>query len=183
MTIFPNARTTAGLVVRASTALGLTQQGLADLVSGSLRSSQRWTAAQAVPSAEQLRTLAVAVHAHDAGLAREIAAEAGTTLEALGLMSLHPPPGPPPPSTPPALVPLLVESVVAAAAEALDASPRVMRPALLAALERAEQAGLTLADVLAVLSAPAAGLAATPAAPATPATAARPSGATKTTRG
>jgi hypothetical protein len=43
---------------------------------------------------------------------------------------------------------------VSAAADALDVSPRVARPALLAAMERATLAGLGVDEVLAVLRPP-----------------------------
>jgi hypothetical protein len=54
-------------------------------------------------------------------------------------------------------MPLLVESVVSAAAEALDVSPRVARPAVLAAVERAKAAALSVDDLLAALRPPAPG--------------------------
>ena len=46
----------------------------------------------------------------------------------------------------------MVDVVVCAAAEALDVSPRAVRPALLAAFQRAREAGLTLEQVEKALS-------------------------------
>ena len=46
----------------------------------------------------------------------------------------------------------LADAVVCAAAEALDTSPRLVRPALLAALRCAREAGLTVATLEAALA-------------------------------
>jgi hypothetical protein len=86
------------------------------------------------------------VHPHDPALAARIVAARGATLEDAGIVAAKPPaPAPAPPS--PAPPPYLVEVVVCAAAEALDVSPRVVRPALLAAFKSAHAVGLDVEAV------------------------------------
>jgi hypothetical protein len=126
--------------------LGLSHGDLAKLIGVSRRTAERWSQGTSTPASFQVARLAVAVHHRDVGLALKLASAAGKSLEDLGVV---PPPASPP--SPPPVTPLLVEAVVSAAAEALDVSPRVARPALLAAVERAKAAGLGLDDLLAVL--------------------------------
>ena len=131
--------------------------GGAELVGSSLRTVQRWSAGHGAPYSGDIAKLAAAVHPRDPELARRLAAAAGQTLESLGIVV---PPPPPPVQVAPErspLMPLLVEAVVAAAAEALDVSPRVARPAVLAAIERAKAAELSLDDRLSVLRPPPSG--------------------------
>jgi hypothetical protein len=135
------------LLERGRETLAIGQRDLAVVIGSSYRSVQRMQAGQSWPTPEQMQRLAVAVHKEAPPLAAEIAAAAGATLETLGVIEPpRVPQGPPPP--PADLVPLLAEAVVAAAAEVLDLSPATVRPALLAALERAQKARLTL-DALA----------------------------------
>ena len=103
------------------------------------------------PDAEMCDTLARAVHPHDPGLAARLVATRGATLEDAGIVSPPAPAAPPPPAPPP----YLVDVVVCAAAEALDASPRVVRPALLAALKSARAVGLDMDAMEKALSTPA----------------------------
>jgi hypothetical protein len=152
-------------VYEAQRVLHLNQQQLADLVGSSKRTVQRWVAHRGGLYAHHVTRLAVAVHPRDPELARRLAAILGQTLESLGLVvppapaPVAPPavavPAPAKPPEPSPLLPLLVESVVSAAAEALDVSPRVARPAVLAAVERAKAAALTVDDLLAALRPPA----------------------------
>jgi hypothetical protein len=141
-------------VVKAQLTLLLNQKELGELMDSSQRTVQRWYAGRGWPSPGQLTKLAVAVHPRDPDIARRLAAAMGQTLESLGLVARAAPPPVQAPAEPSPLMPLLVESVVAAAAEALDVSPRVARPAVLAAVERAKAAALTLDDLLAVLRPP-----------------------------
>jgi hypothetical protein len=138
--------TTQGLVVQGQLALGLSYRGLAELVGSSLRTCQRWGAGRSTPASHHLATLARHVHASDPKLAAQIAAGAGTSLEALGLGA---PTTPPPVASPPAQ---LVENIVYAAAEAMDVSPRVIMPAVRAAFARARELGVDAAAVDSVLS-------------------------------
>jgi hypothetical protein len=154
------AATLMGTVFEAQLVLHLNHRELAELTGSSLRTVQRWSAGRSSPSLDQMKRLIVAVHPHDADIAGRLAACMGQTLASLGVVA---PPAPaqlvtaPPAVERAALLPVLVESVVAAAAEALDVSPRVARPAVLAAMERARAAALTVDDLLAALqpSAPA----------------------------
>jgi hypothetical protein len=151
---------------KAQLALSLNQRQLAHLLGSSERTVQRWYAKRATVYPDHITRLAVAVHPHDPDIARRLAATMGETLESLGLVapplpapvvpSPQPSPSPSPPERSPFL-PLLVESVVSAAAEALDVSPRAARPAVLAAVERAKVAGLSVDDLLAALRPPAQG--------------------------
>jgi len=144
-------------VVRAQLALHLNQKKLGDLMLSSQRTVQRWYAGRGWPSPSQVTRLVVAVHPREPDTARRLATAIGETLESLGVVA---PPAPAPVETSPEpspLLPFLVESVIAAAAEALDVSPRVARPAVLAAFERAKAVTLTVDDLVAVLGPPAVG--------------------------
>jgi hypothetical protein len=149
-------KTISQLVTRAQLTLELTQRTLGELLGSSMRTAQRWAVGQATPEPDQLKQLAIAVHPHDADLATELGATIGETLESLGLVIARAPEpiaAPPPPPSP-ELAQLLVEAVVCAAAEALDASPRVVRAALVAGLERAQSARLTVEAMLDALRPP-----------------------------
>jgi transcriptional regulator with XRE-family HTH domain len=132
----------SALLERARQALGVTQQGLGDVLHVSKRTVVRYQAGASVPSAFQLHPLARAVYARDPELASEIAEAAGTSLTRLGIAPPEPPPARPQPS-----VRDLVDSVVCAAAEAIAATPQAVRPALLAAFDRAASVGLTVDEV------------------------------------
>jgi hypothetical protein len=142
------------LLALAMTALGESQQGLGDILGLSRRTISRWAGGRASLGDARCITLARAVYPRDAHLAARIVATRGATLEDVGIVSpaapAPPPPAPPPPP-PPAY---LVEVVVCAAAEALDASPRVVRPALLAAIRTARAVGLGLEAMEKALSLP-----------------------------
>jgi hypothetical protein len=144
----------------AQRALSLNAQQLADLVGSSKRTVERWSGGHGAPYPDHVTRLAAAVYPHDPDIARRLAAFLGSSLEGLGIERPPPPPAAPPPPPPPVvsppspLMPLLVQSVVAAAAEALDVSPRAVRPAVLAAVDCAKAAGLSLDDMLAVLRPP-----------------------------
>jgi len=149
-------------VYEAQRVLSLNQKELADLVGSSQRTVQRWVVRRGGLYPDHVTKLAVAVHPRDPALARRLAATIGQTLESMGLV-VPPAPAPVVPAAPPPVaspepspsLPLLVESVVSAAAEALDVSPRLARPAVLAAVERAKAAALSVDDLLAVLRPPA----------------------------
>jgi len=138
------------LMTLAMHSLGTNQRGLADLLGLSRRTISRWVKhGHPVASPARIDTLARAVHAHDPALAARIVAVRGATLVDAGIARPEPPPAPPAP--PP---PYLVDVVVCAAAEALDVSPRVVRPALLAAFQRARAVGLDVAALESSLSKP-----------------------------
>lgn len=128
------------LFLRARAALFLTQVELARLLGASRRTGQRWDSDKSTPSPQQLQTLAKHIYPVDPQLAAEIAQATDTTLVALGLA----PPPPPANAPPPPPVASIVDSVVCAAAEAIDVVPRAVRPALLAAFSRARELQLTI---------------------------------------
>jgi len=148
------------LLGEARIALHIGSQGeLGEQLGSSARSGQRWERGEAIPSPGQIQQLARLVYPHDASLAAEIAAAGGSSLETLGLVQ---PPSPPPVAAPPAAAPAppppdpkyLVDTVVCAAAEAMQMMPEQIRPALRAAFRRARLAGLSVDDCDRGLSGP-----------------------------
>lgn len=144
------SRNRTTLLIEARRLLGASQGTLGEMLGSSRRTGQRWERGGSPPSAEQLRALAALVHPRDANLAEEIAAEGGSTLIALGIAvpPAAPPPAPSPPPPPPWPDPVhLVDTVVCAAAEAMQIMPDAIRPALRAAFRRARLAALTVENV------------------------------------
>jgi transcriptional regulator with XRE-family HTH domain len=133
------------LLLQARATLGLSQKDLARTLGASERTGERWSANASSPSADQLCKLARMVHPIDVPLARSIAREAGTSLEELELT---------PPAETAYPVERLVDSVICAAADAMDTTPRAIRPALLAAFTRARELRLDARAVEAALSPP-----------------------------
>jgi len=136
--------------MQARRALDLSQEGLGKLLGVSRRTSARWEWGKSVPAPAQLHALARAVHPRARDVAARVAEQVGATLVSLGLEDPPAPPEPPPRPVPP--VALLVESVVCAAAEALDTKPAAVRDVLRAAFHRARAMSLTVEDVDAVLT-------------------------------
>ncbi len=132
------------LLLRARHVLDLTQSQLGPKLGSSERTSQRWERGESTPLPSQLQDLAALVYAGDPDLAGELAVQGGSTLEALGLV----------PPTPGPEVAHVVDSIVCAAAEAIDLSPRAVRSALSAAFTRARRLGLSLDVVEETLRAP-----------------------------
>jgi DNA-binding XRE family transcriptional regulator len=153
------------MLIEARRLLGMSQGELGELLGSSRRSGQRWEGGGSSPMPKQLHALSALVHPKDPELAAQIAAAGGSTLEQLGIVPPPPPPAPlsrpiPPPRPPPAVsapAPAppppppppedVVDAVVCAAAEAIDVTPRTIRPALLAAFRRARRLGLDVATV------------------------------------
>jgi hypothetical protein len=133
----------------------LTQRTLAKLIGSSRSTIQRFHAGRARLSRTQLEVLAGAVYPQNRALAARAAALAGTTLQALGLEAPPPPPRvdpPPPPPSPPLPPPLppsphIADSVLCAAAEAMNLPPQAVRAMLRAAFVRARELGLTVETV------------------------------------
>jgi hypothetical protein len=144
--MFAMSTTLAGLILQARRALGVGSQGDFGVMMGSSRrSGQRWETGKAYPSGDQVAAMARLVYPHDADLAAQLAAAAGTTLLALGLVSPAPAPPLPSPAAPPApAVEDIVDAIVCAASDAMNALPREVRPALLAAFSRARRLGLSI---------------------------------------
>lgn len=155
----PDTQATAALLVRSRLALNLTQIELANMLGVARRTVGRWEGCESTPSVGELRQVARAVHPKDAALAAGLAAEGGTTLEALGLVTpapsaAHAPQGAVTPNDRPfPPVELMIDSVVHVAAKALDEhdgrgdSTSMVRAVLLAAFARARGLGLTVNEV------------------------------------
>jgi transcriptional regulator with XRE-family HTH domain len=135
------------LLARARIALGMSQGEFGMALGSSKRTAQRWDAGESHPSNEELHRLARMVYPKDASLALEIAVEGGHTLESLGILAPRAPE-----TSPAAPIALIVESVVCAAAEALETKPDVARPVLRAAFARARALGLSVEQVDEALS-------------------------------
>jgi hypothetical protein len=141
----PDPREVSALLVMASQALAMTQETMGQFFGVSRRTISRWQLHGTSLSPDQVDQLARAVYPINGQLAATIAALRGATLESLGIAQPAKPVEPPPPPTPP---PRVVEVVLCAAAEALDASPRLVRPAVVAAFEAARDTGLGVEQVL-----------------------------------
>ncbi|MBV9946138.1 MAG: helix-turn-helix transcriptional regulator [Myxococcales bacterium] len=151
-TVIPG-REAVAFVTQAQFALGLTQETIAERLGISRRTVSRWVAGGSRPDARQLAELARAVHPLDAALAAKLAAEAGQTLEELGLATPRTAPAPDAASARPfPPLPMLVEAVVCAAADAMELPPSVVRKGLRSAVARARSLGLTLEEVERALS-------------------------------
>jgi hypothetical protein len=138
------------LLIRAQQALGATQKELAQLLGRSRRTIIRYQARGGAGnlSMSDWHTLARAIHPRDRAMAETIATATGETLVTLGLESPTPPPRPP-------VSPRdLADALVCAASEAADVSPRAMRPALVAAFERASASGFSNEEILDALRPP-----------------------------
>jgi DNA-binding XRE family transcriptional regulator len=137
------------LLLHAQMALRMSQERFGALIGVSRRTIIRWETSRPRVSLQTKKTVVQAVHPVDAPLAAAIAKGFGETLESLGVL---PPPSlapalPPPPPGPIIAAPHLADSVVCAAAEAVGLAPQAIRPALLAAFERAASVGLSVDDV------------------------------------
>jgi hypothetical protein len=146
---FQNPRGSKELIIRAQFGLGLTQKTLGALIGCSRRTIIRYQSHGAVLTPATWEKLARAAHAKDRALAADLAAKAGHTLVSLGLEAPPPPPAPPaPPPRPAPSAEHLADSIVCAAAEAMQATPQAARPAVVAAFERAVALGLSAEEVL-----------------------------------
>ena len=137
---FPS-REIAPLIHEAQVALHLSQQGLGELLGAVRRTVSRWGEGVATPTGSKVELLARTLYPVDPGLAARVAATIGETPASLGLEV----PVLGPPSAP---LQYLVDTIVCAALEVADVSPRAMRPALLAAFERAQVVGLSVEAVV-----------------------------------
>jgi hypothetical protein len=136
------------MLYRVQKALHINQKELAGMLQCSERTVSRYYDRGGELSPAGYATLATACHPHDRDLAVHVAQRGGHTLESLGLEHPPVPPAPAPALQPAASPAHLADSIVCAAAEALDASPRTIRPAVRAALERMVALGMTASAVL-----------------------------------
>lgn len=139
------------LLSRVQGTLRLNQKELADLIGCSARTVIRYYKRGGHLAPVSYERLARACHPQDPALAAELATLAGKTLASLGLE----PPAVLLPSPTSTVSPrYLADSIVCAAAEAMQAPPNAMRPALLAGLERAAALKMSVEDVLQALRPP-----------------------------
>ncbi|HUB06369.1 MAG TPA: hypothetical protein VMB50_05190 [Myxococcales bacterium] len=125
-----------------------TYPALAQLTGESLRTIQRH---HGVASGSGMKKLILAAHAKDPDLARRFALAAGRNLEELGIA-----PKPPPVDVKTAAERLRqhADSVLLAAAHAVNLPPEAVRPAVAAALARVADMGASVADLAARLDKP-----------------------------
>jgi hypothetical protein len=143
-------RTMAMLLVDTKHALGLTDEALGNMLGWSRRTTlRRWHAPNTIETAK-FSILAKAVFPLNQDLAARLASAAGSDLESLGLVTKPTPSHSASPTPPPDA--RLVDAVLCAASEALNASPAVVRPALLIAMRRIRELGLDLATMEAGLT-------------------------------
>jgi transcriptional regulator with XRE-family HTH domain len=145
----------AEIVVRAHMTLGGSQEKFGERFGASRRTVTRWVSGQSTPSESDVVTMAHLVYPHDAALAARIAEAVGGTLVSLGIEPPPPSPAmvepapvaqPPPPPAKTLSAAQLVDGIVCAAAEAMDLSPRALRPALFAAFRKARELGVALEE-------------------------------------
>jgi hypothetical protein len=137
------------LLHRAQVALHMNQRELGAFLGLSARTIGRWHARGGGLYPTACEQLARAVHPRDVALAAELATHAGTSLVALGLEK------PPAPSVVRGdarpLPAHLADSILCVAAEAGETTPKAMRPALVAAFERALALGMNAEEVLSAM--------------------------------
>jgi hypothetical protein len=134
------------LIQSSCVALGFTHDALATRLGTSRRTIVRWGSDDATPTKSQLEELARIVFPADAELAAQVARAAGSTLEGLRLGD---------DAAPRALTlgtQHMADLIVCAGAEALDVSPRAMRPAAAAMIARMRELGITVDAAHAVLT-------------------------------
>jgi hypothetical protein len=142
------------LLALAMRALRLNGVDTAALLHLNPKTISRWLGGETSVGVEALGELAPRVYPHDPALATRMHAYAATRMADAGVAPPPPLPLPPaaetapaPPPMPPAPPKLRVDAVVYAACEAMDATPRALKPALLAAFRRARELGLSIDDV------------------------------------
>jgi hypothetical protein len=136
--------------------LGLSGTDLARLLDVSRKTISRQTAGRSPIDGSSLGALAPHVHARDPALAERMHAYAVADSAHHAVPAPPPLPVSAPPAAPPvppapreavATARLRVQAVLCVASHAMDASPRAVRRALLAAFRHARELGLTFEDV------------------------------------
>jgi hypothetical protein len=130
----------AALLVHCQMALGLTQDQLGDLLGRNKRTIQRWQEHGFEPIADQAETLAHALEPVRPDLAEQV--------RELGRKSAMSAGGTPPARPATAEV---IDAILRAAADAGGTSPEAIRPAITAALLKAEEAGVEVRAIVAGL--------------------------------
>jgi transcriptional regulator with XRE-family HTH domain len=139
MAVFLN-RPVRDLVQRGRLALGMTHKQLGQALRTSHRTAERWAAGRSTPGVEQVAELARLVFPKNRALAAELAAASSESLVSLGLVVE--------PKAPAIPRSVLFEAVVSAAAEAAQVRPGAARAGLAAAFARAEELGVSVAELV-----------------------------------
>ena len=139
------------LLERGRIALGVSPADLARLLGVSPKTVWRWLGRRTTMATQHLGALALLVHPHDAALAARIHAFASAWLIERGFEPPEPLPVPVD-TTPKVEAPVLpmrlrVETVVYAACKASNTTPVVATRAILAALRRAREVGISVDDL------------------------------------
>ncbi len=135
------------LLTKAQIAMGMSQEQLGKVAGVSRRTMVRWQQGDNGPSLDQWVTIARRVYRQDRAVASEIAQKMGESLESLGLEAPAPAQQAAPPARPMPPIGDLVDSIVCAAAEAVTMTPQAIRPAVLAAFDRAASVAVTIDEV------------------------------------
>jgi transcriptional regulator with XRE-family HTH domain len=130
----------AGLLVHCQMALGMTQEELGDLLGRTKRTIQRWQESGFEPMADQAETLADALQPVRPDLAEQVR-ELGRRAAIVA--------GAAPPVRPATAD--VIDAILRAAADAGGTSPEAIRPAITAALLKAEEAGVEVRSIVAGL--------------------------------
>jgi len=138
----PKHRELSVVLLASRMALGESQQGLGKAIRTARKTVGRWERGWSTPGRVTIGQIAALLLPIDPALAEELAAAAGETLASLGIARPDARPSP-----------LLIDAIVCVAADAADMTPKMIRPALLAAFQRAKAAGLDVTAVVAGLSA------------------------------
>jgi transcriptional regulator with XRE-family HTH domain len=130
----------AALLTHCQLALGLTQEEFADLLGKNRRTIQRWQESGFDPTADQVETLANALRPVRPDLAEQVL-ELGRRAAFVAGVS---------PSARRATADV-IDGILRAAADAGGTSPEAIRPALTAALLKAQEAGVEVSAIVAGL--------------------------------
>jgi hypothetical protein len=130
---------------RAKSTLGESDAGLGRKVGSGRKTVGRWLAGRSAPSASSIATLARLVQPIDASLALELVRAVNATHDSPALAKYKLSEEPFLPREERQLAPHLVDAVVCAACDAMEVTPKAVRPALLAAFTRVQALGIDVA--------------------------------------
>ena len=130
----------------------MSQTELAEALGSSRRTIIRRELGQSSPVDFELRQFADLVRLEDADLADEMLAAGGLQEPIAAPIAPAAPDEPVPAAITPALpAEYRIDAILCAAADAIDAVPRDVKPAIVAAFVRAKQMGLSIEEVVAAL--------------------------------
>jgi transcriptional regulator with XRE-family HTH domain len=130
----------AALLIQCQIALGLTQEELGDVLGRNRRTVQRWQDSGFEPTADQAETLARALEPVRPDLAEQVRELGRKAAIAAGVT---------PPARPATAE--VIDAILRAAADAGGTTPEAIRPAITAALLKAEEAGVEVRAIVAGL--------------------------------